>query len=165
MVRIKNRYLAYPGEAILQILFAFPIKMDPVIGSPLLTDGYYPDRTKGVLEQAVEKGCEQFLCGRIKIKDGAMEEVKEWFRVLNERKQELIEAFTLEGVWVESIFLERAQDGDYLIYYMRQNDLEKAFTALGKCGLPIRLFHVEHWKKCCHECILLDPLFDLERLD
>jgi len=131
--------------------------------SALLTEEYYPSRTKGVLEQAVEKGCQQYLCGRIKIKEGSQEEVRHWFQVLNDRKDELIEAFALEEVWIESIFLEHAVDGDYLIYYMRQNDLEKAFTALGKFGLPIRLFHVDHWKKCCHECILLEPLFDLER--
>lgn len=132
--------------------------------SPLLSDSYYPKRTQGVVEQAIEKGCQQFLCGRIKIKEGALEEVKTWFETLSNRKEELINAFTLEGVWIESIFLEHAQDGPYLIYYMRQNDIEKAFDALGKHGLPVRLFHVEHWKKCCEECLLLDPLFDLERV-
>jgi hypothetical protein len=135
------------------------------VQTDLLKEEYYPARTKGVLEQAIEMGCQQFLCGRIKIKEGALAEVRNWFQVLTERKEELKEAFALEEVWVESIFLEHAQDGDYLIYYMRQNDLERAFAALGKFGLPVRLFHVDHWKNCCHECVLLEPLFDLERFE
>jgi hypothetical protein len=126
-------------------------------------DNYYPERTKGVLEQAQEKGCNQVLCGRIKIKAGALEEVREWFKILTDRKDELLYAFSQEGVWLESVFLEHAQDGDYLIYYTRQDDLEKVYTTLGKLGLPIRLFHVECWKKHCEECIVLEPLFDLQR--
>lgn len=128
-----------------------------------LMDDYYPNRTKNVLEQALEKGCHQLLCGRIKIKEGSLGEVREWFKVLNARKQELLEAFALEGIWIESVFLEHAQDGDYLVYYMRQEDIAKVYEAIAKFELPIRLFHVEHWKKCCDECIVLEPLFDLQR--
>ncbi len=124
---------------------------------------YYETRTKGVLEQALEKGCSQVLCGRIKIKDGALKEVYHWFQTLKNRKKELLDAFSHEGVWLESVFLEHAKDGNYLIYYTRQNDLETVYAILGQLGLPIRLFHVECWKKCCEECIVLEPLFDLQR--
>lgn len=124
---------------------------------------YYENRTKGVLEQALEKGCNQVLCGRIKIKEGALDDVYDWFQTLKDRKDELIVAFTKESIWLESVFLEHAKDGDYLIYYSRQDDLAKVYEILGQLGLPIRLFHVECWKKCCEECIVLDPLFDLQR--
>ncbi len=63
----------------------------------LLTE-YYPARTKSVLEQALEKNSRQLLCGRIKIKDGALEEVRQWFQTLLKRKEELLEAFASEGV-------------------------------------------------------------------
>lgn len=126
-------------------------------------DEYYQTRTKGVLEQAHEKGCNRVLCGRIKIKEGAMQDVLLWFQTLKENKEALLEAFTKEGVWIESVFLEHAKDGDYLIYYTRQDDLEKLYSVLAQLQMPIRLFHVECWKKCCEECIVLDPLFDLQR--
>lgn len=128
-----------------------------------LMDEYYPDRTKGVLEQARGKGCNTFLCGRIKIKEGKLDEVYAWFNTLNARKAELIEAFTQEGVELETVFLERTNEGDYLIYYTRQEDLEKVYTTLAKLGMPVRLFHVECWQKCCEACIVLEPLFDLKR--
>jgi hypothetical protein len=130
-----------------------------------LMDDYYESRTDGVLEQALEKGCNQVLCGRIKIKDGALNEVKYWFQTLNSKKEELLYAFSQEGVWLESVFLEHAKDGDYLIYYTRQDDLKTVYEVLAKLGLPIRLFHVECWKKCCDECIVLEPLFDLQRIN
>ncbi|HSW85891.1 MAG TPA: DUF6176 family protein [Rhabdochlamydiaceae bacterium] len=128
-----------------------------------LMENYYPDRTQGVLEQALAKGSNQVLCGRIKIKEGALKEVHHWFNTLSERKEELIEAFTQEGVWLESVFLEHTQNGDYLIYYTRQDDLEKVYAIIALLELPVRLFHVECWKKYCEECIVLKPLFDLQR--
>ena len=36
--------------------------------SDSVMENYYPERTKGVLEQAQEKGSNQVLCGRIKIR-------------------------------------------------------------------------------------------------
>lgn len=129
----------------------------------LTTSNYYQSRTKGVLEQALEKGCNQVLCGRVKIKEGALGEVYKWFKTLTDRKSELLEAFAFEGVWLESVFLERTYEGDYLIYYTRQEDLEKVYATLAQMGLPIRLLHVEYWKTCCEECAVLEPLFDLRR--
>lgn len=134
-----------------------------LLASPLLGKEYYQNRTKNVLEQANEYNCKQYLCGRIKIKEGALSEVREWFAALKLRKEELLEAFTLEGVWLESVFLEHTPEGDYLVYYMRQDDLEKVYENLAKFQLPIRLFHVECWKKHLDECQVLEPLFDLAR--
>ena len=129
----------------------------------LAQDNYYPERTKGVLEQAQKNASNQVLCGRIKIKKGALPEVYEWFNTLKMRKEELLEAFAHEGLWLESVFLEHTKEDDYLIYYTRQDDLEKVYRVLAEMALPIRLFHVECWKKYCEECTVLTPLFDLQR--
>ena len=100
-------------------MFIFLVAVD----QPCLCKLNYTPRTKGVLDQAKEKGCNEILCGRIKIKTGALPEVYQWFQTLKERKEELIQAFSYEGVWLE----------------------------------------VECWKNCCEECIVLEPLFDLQR--
>lgn len=126
-------------------------------------DHYYPNRTKTVLEQAEEFGCKRLLCGRIKIKAGELHHVRAWFQELQQRQQELLEAFAAEGVLLESVFLEKAADGDYLIYYMRHNDLATVYQVLAQLQLPVRLFHVECWKAYCEECVVLEPLFDLQR--
>ncbi len=46
---------------------------------------------------------------------------------------------------------------------MRQDDIEKVYANLAKFQLPVRLFHVECWKKYCEECTVLEPIFDLQR--
>lgn len=127
-----------------------------------LMDHYYPNRTKTVLEQAEEFGCRKLLCGRIKIKEGQLQHVRAWFETLQQRQKELLEAFKAEGVHLESVFLEKAADGDYLIYYMRQNDLATVYQVLAQLQLPVRLFHVDCWKAYCEECVVLEPLFDLQ---
>ncbi|MCE5318188.1 MAG: DUF6176 family protein [Parachlamydia sp.] len=127
-----------------------------------LMDHYYPNRTKTVLEQAEEFGCQKLLCGRIKIKDGQLQHVRAWFKTLQQRQKELLEAFAAEGVHLESVFLEKAADGDHLIYYMRQNDLATVYQVLAQLQLPVRLFHVDCWKAYCEECLVLEPLFDLQ---
>src|SRR5262249_53296386 len=99
--------------------------------------------------------------GRIKIKEGALNEVRQWYQTLLQRKEELRDAFAQEGVILESVFLERTREGDFLIYYMRQDDIEKVYENLAKLQLPVRLFHIECCQKYCDECIVLEPLFDL----
>jgi hypothetical protein len=145
----------------MKYLFAMVILMGSAQADSVLTE-YYPSRTKTVLDQALEKNSRQILCGRIKIKEGMLNEVRQWFQTLNNRKEELLEAFASEGVELESVFLENTAEGDFLIYYMRQDDIEKVYETLARLQLPVRLFHVECWKKYCDECIVLEPLFDLK---
>lgn len=148
----------------MKYLFAFVCFALPVFGQDTtLMEEYYPSRTKTVVEQALEHNCRQYLCGRIKIKEGALNEVRQWFQTLQNRKNELLEAFALEGVWLESVFLEHTNQGDFLVYYMRQDDIEKVYENLAKFQLPVRLFHIDCCQKYCNECIVLEPLFDLTR--
>jgi hypothetical protein len=134
----------------------------PLFADDTMTE-YYPERTQTMVEQALEKNCSKVLCGRIKIKEGCVTEVRKWFKTLQERQNELIEAFTVEGVWLESVFLEHTKDADYLVYYMRQDDIEKVYEQLAKYQMPVRLFHIECCKNYLDECVVLDPLFDLQR--
>jgi L-rhamnose mutarotase len=145
---------------VMKYLFAMIIFIVSAQAESVLKE-YYPSRTKTVLDQALEKNSRQILCGRIKIKEGMLDEVRQWFQTLNERKVELLEAFAAEGVELESVFLDAERS--FLIYYMRQEDLAKVYETLAKLQLPVRLFHVECWKKYCDECIVLEPLFDLKR--
>jgi len=145
----------------MKYLFAMVILLSSARAESVLTE-YYPSRTKTVLDQALELNSRQILCGRIKIKEGMLKEVRQWFQMLSERKEELLDAFASEGVELESVFLEHTAEGDFLIYYMRQEDIAKVYETLARLQLPVRLFHVECWKKYCDECIVLEPLFDLK---
>ncbi len=64
-------------------------------------------------------------CVRMKLKPGSLERVREWQAELAGRQDEVLVTLVDEGVFIESVFLEWAIDGDYLIYYMRGRDLAK----------------------------------------
>ncbi len=102
-------------------------------------------------------GIHRVNCRRLKIKEGALDKVYAWFQALIERKDELYRAFEHEGIYLESVFLERGEDGDYLIYYSRHDHLDRAHTMV--C-LPIRLFHFECQQKCTERGKELKILFD-----
>jgi hypothetical protein len=51
---------------------------------------------------------------------------------------------------VESVFLEEAEDGHYLIYYMRAHDFEKAREKAQSDPLPIDVYHGTIMKEVVH---------------
>lgn len=80
-------------------------------------------------------------CGRIKLKPGSIERVREWAKTLNDRSAEALETMRNEGSLVESVFLDQCPDGDYLIYYVRVENHENAREVFKKSNLPIDLYH------------------------
>lgn len=70
-------------------------------------------------------------CGKIKLKPDSIDKVYEWAKELNSRSQEALATLRDEGVYVESVFLDRTEHGDYLIYFMKykdQNELDRAYV-------------------------------------
>lgn len=80
------------------------------------------------------------ICIRIALKENSTDSVKEWFQTLMDRREETIESLKNEGVIVESVFLDRQPHGDFLIYYMRAKDVEKARTVFQ--NLTLLLMHI-----------------------
>ena len=104
------------------------------------------------------------VCSRTKLKSGSLDAVREWFRTLKERKEELI-AFTEEGVSLESVFIEKSGDDYFLIFYMRSENFKKTYEAIQKAMLPITVYHFNCWQTYCEdETETLELIFDLERI-
>jgi hypothetical protein len=81
------------------------------------------------------------ICTRIELKPDSLPAVRAWAREVTTRKGEVLETLRAEGVTVESVFLDRLGDTDYLVYYMRARDLEHAFAVGPKLKLPIQEYH------------------------
>lgn len=62
----------------------------------------------------------------IKLKPNTMPNVEAWQKELNARKDEAIETLKAEGVSVESWFHVVLEGQDYLIAYMRAENIVKA---------------------------------------
>lgn len=97
---------------------------------------------------------------KIKIRAGKTAAVIEFLRSLVERKDLALEAMRREGMMVESMFLERRDDGDYLYYYVKARDLALAnqvnMQATDPLTLEIRRFVAETWD----HIVSPEPLLD-----
>ena len=105
----------------------------------------------------------EVACVRIRLREGALPLVEEWARTLRERRDEVMETLAREGVTVESAFLERAADGDFLVYYVRARSLEEAGRVGAMLDLPLQAYHREFKARAWGERTELRCLVDFER--
>ena len=64
-----------------------------------------------------------------KIEDGKTQRLKEWMDEICEREEEAIETLKNEGMHSETAFIEHTDEGDFLLYYMKANDIEQVFES------------------------------------
>lgn len=113
-------------------------------------------------ETSIKVNSMKSICVRVSLKKGSTEAVKEWFRTLMDRREETLTSLINEGVVVESAFLDQQPDGDFLIYYMRAEDIERAIAVFQNSSLAIDAYHKDCWGKYCEASISLEQLLDLD---
>ncbi len=102
----------------------------------------------------------EVACYRIKLNPGADPLVRDWSKRLNDEMPELKKLLRNEGMDVESVFLEKATDGDYLIYYVRSGDLKKTWAVAQASQHPIDIFHRKIMGQVCGDSVKLECLLD-----
>jgi Family of unknown function (DUF6176) len=65
-------------------------------------------------------------CVKVKLKPGSLLRVRAWADELKSRREEALETMREEGMVVESTFLDRTSEGDFLICFMKAQSFEKA---------------------------------------
>ena len=103
-------------------------------------------------------------CVKIKLKPNSLEKVREWARVINERKDEALATLRDEGVVLECAFLDSTPDGDYLIYIMKAESFDKAKQAAEKSTHAIDEYHMKFKQETWEDGKKLETLVDLENL-
>lgn len=76
-------------------------------------------------------------CVRIPLKPGKTDRFLIWLDTVRPRVAEMHESMTREGVVFEAMFLERAESGDAIVFYMRAKNLAAAQAAFASSALPI----------------------------
>jgi len=104
------------------------------------------------------------ICIRTKVDPECLDEIREWFNTLKERLSETMETLESEGVVVESAFLDRHDNDVYLIYYLKAEDIDRAYEVFDQSTSPIDIYFKGCWKKYCSGRVVLEELLDLERL-
>lgn len=86
----------------------------------------------------------------IKLKSNSLSKVDAWKKELQGRKEEAIETLKAEGVYVESWFHIELDGQDYLLAYMRANDITHAQEVAKTSIFDIDKVHQkfkENWEK------------------
>ncbi len=104
-------------------------------------------------------------CRKIKIKAGCTQKVLEWFKTVNSRLDEAYEAVRKEGIVIESIFMDKTKEGDFLIFYMKAENLLKANQIIRKSGRAIDKEALKMIESYAEEEKSLDNLLDLDRIE
>ena len=116
-----------------------------------------------VFEEQSMKEYTQVICTSSKIKEGCVEDVKAWLQTLEQkRRDETLESFRSEGVWIESAFIKEENGSYFLIYFMRAHDVQEAINVFQKSELSIDAFHKECWESFTEDHEVLTPVFHLE---
>lgn len=76
-------------------------------------------------------------CLKVRLAPGTTERVARFLRGLRDRESEVAQSLEDEGIISESLFLDRTDGGDYLIFVTRADDLEAAAAAFQRSTLPL----------------------------
>lgn len=102
-------------------------------------------------------------CTRIKLRPGTLPLVEEWANELKRRSQEVLQTLRDEGVFIESVFLERTDEGDFLLYYIKAESLEKMRAVAEASTYAIDAYHNAFKEAAFESRQSLRPLVDFER--
>lgn len=103
-------------------------------------------------------------CVKIKLKPNSIEKVRDWAKTINERKAEALATLRDESVILESVFLDRNSEGDFLIYVMKAEDFDKAKNVVEKSTHAIDEYHGNFKRECWEDGKRLETLIDLDRI-
>jgi hypothetical protein len=76
-----------------------------------------------------------------RVRDGQVDQLREWMRALMSRQAEVRQTFEQEGVRHEAAYLLEAVEGPVLVYAIELQDEAHAMQAFESSTLPIDLEH------------------------
>ena len=103
------------------------------------------------------------ICAKIKLKPNSLQRLKEWAEELNKRKYEALETLKDEGVYIEAAFIDKTEIGDFLIYFMKVDDLEHANQIAKRSKHAIDAYHKKFKIDCWESKEDLELLIDFDR--
>ena len=103
-------------------------------------------------------------CVKVRLKPGSIDRVRAWALELRARGDEVLATLRDEQVMVESVFLDQAADGDFLIYYTKARSLESATRTARRSHHEIDDFHQQFKLDTWESRSPLELLIDFENL-
>lgn len=103
------------------------------------------------------------VCARIRLRPDSLPNVLAWAEYIDKHRDEALATLRAEGVALESVFLDSTADGDFLVYYMLCESLEKATQAAAKSASELDAYHHDFKREHWLEVRKLELLLDLQR--
>ncbi len=89
--------------------------------------------------------------------------MRDWTKTINERKVEALATLRDENVILETVFLDRTSEGDFLIYLMKAESFEKVKAVFEKSVHAIDEYHQNFKCETWEDGEKLEMLVDLDR--
>jgi hypothetical protein len=102
---------------------------------------------------------------RIKLKPNSIDRVRAWAEEIMRRKDEALETLRHEGVVLECFFLDRRDDGDYMVSIMTTADIERSQSVGRDSTHAIDAFHRAFKRDTWDSADALETLVELTSLD
>ncbi|HEY0461712.1 MAG TPA: DUF6176 family protein [Pyrinomonadaceae bacterium] len=102
-------------------------------------------------------------CVKIRLKPDSIEKVREWAKTINDRKDEALATLRDESVILETVFLDRTDEGDFLIYLIKAESFERAKETVKNSVHAIDEYHQNFKRECWEDGKRLETLIDLDR--
>ena len=102
------------------------------------------------------------LAVKYKLKRGTETRVAEWRQYSSDHKEEILERCRLEGIVIESAFLDTVGDDTYLIYFLKAKNLEKVYEIFDASQHPVDLYQKAFKAEVIEEWTLLTLAVDFE---
>ncbi|NDI35075.1 DUF6176 family protein [Chengkuizengella sediminis] len=88
---------------------------------------------------------------KYRIKDGKTKRVDEWMELLNQNMDKVLLILKNENLYIETMFREKSDEGEYLYWYAVQGngeiDIELTEDEVSKKNEMIKK-HMEFWEEC-----------------
>ena len=90
---------------------------------------------------------------RFRVKKGKSEVVDQWLTFLNENVEEVLLTLAGEKMYIETIFREKSEEGEYLYWYSIQGEGGQSVT---ESDSWVDKRHLEYWEECIDETYQTD---------
>lgn len=101
-------------------------------------------------------------CWKVKLKPGSIDRVRQWVREVTGRKAEYLEAIEAERSFVEALFLDSNESGDFIIFYHKAENIDQALEYFFKSDKPIDVHKQRFIKDAWERYDRLEFLFEAE---
>lgn len=101
-------------------------------------------------------------CFKVTLKPGSRERVREWTRTTAERGSEAEALLRSEGIFLQTVYLDITENGDYLLMFIRTKDVDTALKIARESTDALNLVFREFVRETWERVDVLEKIYDID---